>query len=160
MHSPPQGGFDGDFSYGFYEDLLTRRRERFQLLPLRDVAPPQPADPPRLYLRHDIDLCLRSALRMGEVETRMGISSTYMFIPTSPLYDISSPDGMATLRRLKDLGHEVAIHFDVATSGIGNAEDREAVLDAIDDQCGIISEVTGSPVASVSFHRPLTQFLR
>lgn len=160
MHSPPQSGFDGDFSYRFYEDLLSRSSERFQLLPLRDFAPPQPPGRPRLYLRHDIDLCLRSAHRMAEVEARMGVSSTYMFIPTSPLYDITSPDGMATLRGVQDLGHEVAIHFDVATSGIANVEDRGAVLDAIDDQCGIISDVTGSPVASVSFHRPLAQFLR
>lgn len=151
--------FDADFSYEFHGALLRACEARFRLLPLRDYAPSDESDDPVLYVRHDVDLCLDAAVRLAEQEAAAGFSTTYMFIPTSPLYDITSGEGAAKLRRIQDLGHEVAIHFDVATSGVSDPEDRELLLSRIDEQCAAISDVTGQPVRSVSFHRPLAIFL-
>lgn len=158
-NAPPQP-FAGDFSYDFYLRLLRSSRERFALAPLRDYVPPAEADAPRLYVRHDIDVCLDAALRLAELEAGIGVAATYMFIPTSTLYDVASANGRARLRRIQELGHEVAIHFDVATSGIADPEDRETLVRRIDEQCASLSEITGSPVRSVSFHRPLPIFLK
>jgi hypothetical protein len=138
-----------DFSYGSYFGLLDRLKSRFAIRPLKDFGPPG------LYLRHDIDVCLEAALRLAEEEHRHGVASTYMFIPTSPLYELS--DG---LRAFVELGHEVAIHFDYLTSGIADPADTAEMGAAIARQCALIEGFTGDPVRSLSFHRPIPQFLR
>jgi hypothetical protein len=142
--------FDSDFSYSFYLRLLAAHQH--DIRPLRDF---DPVSTGRLYLRHDVDLCVDSALALAEVEAENGYSSTFMFIPTSPLYSLRAPE----IRRLQSLGHEVAIHFDCKTSGV-DPEDEESLLAEIDVQCARISDITGEPVRSVSFHRPLPMFLR
>jgi len=137
-----------DFSYGAYFDLLGELGHRFTLHPLRDFS----LAPSSLYLRHDIDACPRRALAMAEEEARHGISSTYMFIPTCPLYRLSEE----TLRPFVDLGHEVALHFDYRTSGV----EPDSIEAEIEKQCALISALADDEVRSISFHRPIEQFLR
>lgn len=146
--------FDSDFSYGFYLKLLDAHRPLYDLKPLEEF---DPSIEGRLYLRHDVDLCIDSAIAMAEIEAAHGIAATYMFIPTSPLYQLEAR--RSDLRRLRSLGHEVAIHFDVTTSEV-DPDDEQAILAAIDAQCDSIGDLTGEPVRSVSFHRPLSIFLR
>ena len=129
------------FTYGAYLDLLDELSGRYSLHPLREFT----SEPRRLYLRHDIDVCPKRALRMAEQEARRSYRSTYMFIPTCPLYELSSD----VLRPFVDLGHEVALHFDYRTSGI----DPDDIEPAVRDQCDKLSRFTGEPVRSISFHR-------
>ena len=136
------------FTYGAYLDLLDELSGRYSLHPLREFT----SEPRRLYLRHDIDVCPKRALRMAEQEARRSYRSTYMFIPTCPLYELSSD----VLRPFVDLGHEVALHFDYRTSGI----DPDDIEPAVRDQCDKLSRFTGEPVRSISFHRPIEQYLR
>jgi hypothetical protein len=134
------------FSYASYFGILDAWAERFAIKPLRDF----PGE--GLYLRHDIDVCPKAALEMAKREAEHGISATYMFIPTSPLYSLDE----ATLRPFIDLGHEVAIHFDYLTSGV----EPDSIAPAVEAQCNLIAELTGEPVRSISFHRPIPAFLR
>lgn len=137
-----------DFSYAAYLDLLKELGRRFTLHPLRDFSLARS----RLYLRHDIDACPKRALAMARQEARHGISSTYMFIPTCPLYTL----GEETLRPFIDLGHEVALHFDYRTSGV-EPDDIDA---EVQKQCELISRLAGEQVRSISFHRPIEHYLR
>ncbi len=146
--------FDSDFSYDFYLKLLRFYETTHELRPLCDFDPVAEG---RAYLRHDIDLCIDSALAMAEIEADSGISSTYMLIPNSPLYDIGSR--ARDVRKIQSLGHEIAIHFDVSASNV-DPENAPALLAEIDRQCDLISEISGEPIRSVSFHRPLPIFLR
>lgn len=142
-----------EFTYTSYLSLLRELGERYAIRPLRDF---DAADEPRLYLRHDIDLCPQAALQLAEREAAAGFASTYMFIPTSPLYSLSANN----LLPIVDLGHEVALHFDYLTSGISDPADSHAMGKEIERQCRVLEEWTGVGVASLSFHRPIPQFLR
>lgn len=144
-----------DFSYAYYRDLLRLCAQRYAIAPLREFVPPTEATPPRIYLRHDIDVCFDAAVAMAEQEAEIGIAATYMVIPTSLLYSIRSEEGRNGLRRLQELGHEVAIHFDIDSSRIERPDDLEKIGLAVADQCSLISDVTGTAVASISFHRPI-----
>jgi hypothetical protein len=135
-----------EFSYASYFAMLDAWAERFAIKPLRTFPGPG------LYLRHDIDVCPRPALEMASREAERGIASTYMFIPTSPLYTLSED----VLRPFVDLGHEVAIHFDYLTSNI----EPDNIEPAVREQCDFIARLTGEPVRSISFHRPIPAFLR
>ena len=110
-----------------------------------------------MFLRHDIDVSVKRALTLAEIEADCGVRATYMFIPNSRLYDIRN-DG-DTLLRIDSLGHEVALHFDVDDQGREQGTDIRGVLDEIEMDCRTISDITGSPVRSVSFHRPMPQFI-
>jgi hypothetical protein len=68
-----------------------------------------------LGLRHDVDLCLDSAVELARLEQRRGIRSTYFILHTAPYYRHGA-DLLRTLRLLQDdLGHEVGWHNDLVT---------------------------------------------
>jgi hypothetical protein len=70
-------------------------------------------DEPRagdLLLRHDVDLSLEAAVRMGQVEAELGARATYFLMTESVFYNLDSSVGRATVAALRDLGHRVALH--------------------------------------------------
>lgn len=65
-----------------------------------------------LLLRHDVDLSLHYALEMALLEKDHGIHSTYFILLTSDLYSAVSPSGRASIKAIKEAGHEIALHID------------------------------------------------
>ena len=63
-----------------------------------------------IYLRHDVDLSLDAALRMAELETEHGVSTTYLLMTESVFYNLASSEGIAAISRLRELGHAVGLH--------------------------------------------------
>jgi hypothetical protein len=63
-----------------------------------------------IFLRHDVDLSLAAALRMGELEAARGVSATYFLMTRSVFYNLASHEGDAAVRRLRALGHRVGLH--------------------------------------------------
>src|SRR5207249_12226167 len=64
-----------------------------------------------VYLRHDVDNSVESAVRMAEVEARAGAVSTYLVMVRSENYNVFTGANVDRLRRLRDLGHDVGLHF-------------------------------------------------
>lgn len=154
--------WSSDFSYGYFKRLLEAICTHFEphllyeapeILPLRKK--------PRLILRHDIDVSLNRALRMAQIENDFGIRATYMFIPDSTLYSLEDRLSRAILRQFVAMGHEVALHFDIGEA-LRNSN-HELSLSAIDAKILLdrkrLENVTDLPVKSISFHRPVPQFL-
>jgi hypothetical protein len=115
---------------------------------------------PLLFLRHDVDIDPYIAMRMAEIETEAGICATYMFMVNSRLYSFEDPSVRSVICRLISMGHEVAIHFDY---GAHRRVESNAALDAVEKEiaaeCGYLEAIVDSPIRSISFHRPLPQFL-
>ena len=63
-----------------------------------------------LFLRHDVDLSLDAALRMAELEAEHDVTTTYLLMTESVFYNLSSSEGVATIARLRELGHAVGLH--------------------------------------------------
>jgi len=63
-----------------------------------------------VILRHDVDLSLDAAVRMAEVEHEAGATATYFLMTESVFYNLDSPEGVAAIARLGELGHRVALH--------------------------------------------------
>ena len=68
---------------------------------------PQPGD---LFLRHDVDLSLESALALAELEAEEGVSATYFLMTQSAFYNLAAAPGEAAVERLRALGHRVGLH--------------------------------------------------
>ena len=142
-----------ELTYQIFVSILEALKLQFDIRPLRDRFCHNTAHP-TLFMRHDVDVSLKSAVRLAEIESGLGVQATYMVIPNSPLYDIAVDTGRSALRRLCELGHEVALHFDISEHDRLN----EVGIVDIEDQMNLagqaIEQVTGVRVRSVSFHRP------
>jgi hypothetical protein len=151
-----------DFSYDYFRRLLRTARAHFDVYPVAEAPRALAAGGrPTLILRNDVDVSLERALRLAEVEHALGARATYMVMTNSPLYDVDAPASRAILAEMLALGHEVGLHFDFE-----DAAQREggaavaAVEPAIEAACERLDAACGQPVRSLSFHRPLPQFLR
>ncbi len=108
-----------------------------------------------MVLRHDVDLCLGSAVRIAEIEAEESIQSTYYVLLNTEFYNPASMQGRGALRRLLELGHRIGLHFDAAAF-----PDRAAELEvAAERECALLENLSGSSVDYISFHRPASQLL-
>lgn len=108
-----------------------------------------------MFLRHDVDLCLRRAVSVGEAEALEGASATYYVLVSTDIYNIASAANRNALRRLIECGHRVGLHFDATRYDGG----REALEQAAEAECAILQQLTGEPVESISFHRPAPELI-
>ncbi|MGM0606049.1 MAG: hypothetical protein ACQETB_10330 [Halobacteriota archaeon] len=112
-----------------------------------------PIDPLGVLVRHDVDLSPRRALSMAAVEAELGIQSTYCFLLSTPLYDVTATDTRTAIDRIADLGHEIALHFD--TRYYWSDEPAEArLVDAVGSELETLSRLVDRDVTTVSFHIP------
>lgn len=137
------------FTYQGYRDLLALLRERgYAFQNYHNYK-----DASRcVILRHDIDNSLTQAVKMAELEAEEGISSTWFVLLKTDLYNPASKDSLEKLHRIQSLGHEIGLHFDEA-SYVPTLGPDEFVQNII-KECGVLSALLGTPVSSVSMHRP------
>ena len=94
------------FDLGHYADILEAGKTGGYRFEGFDGGPERGA----IYLRHDVDLSLDAALRMAELETEHGVSTTYLLMTESVFYNLASSEGSAAVARLRELGHRVGLH--------------------------------------------------
>jgi len=108
------------FTYDEYRYILTSLREKgYAFVNYREAANKvtsvyEFAWPFWLFaiIRHDVDLSLQKAVEMAQVEHEMGIRSTYFLMTTSEAYNIRSQRSLLAIKKLRELDHEIGIHFD------------------------------------------------
>jgi hypothetical protein len=108
-----------------------------------------------LVLRHDVDFDLEAALQMADVEAQNGWRGHYFVLLRSEFYNPLSKPSRAALNRLLQLGHEVGLHFDAALY----EGDEKTLIDAAQQECGMLEDLTGRRVEVYSLHRPATFLL-
>ncbi len=154
------GSWDRDFSYGYLGRVYGELKSRFRLALLGDAAQyVGDASTPTAFIRHDVDVSLRRAVRLARQEHAWGARSTYHVMMDSPFYDVRSAGSKAILAEIASLGHELGLHYDVMVRRMDQADPkvREQDIAAACDACG---ELLGAPVRSVSFHLPIQDLLR
>ena len=121
-------------------------------------SPFDPAEPPgdgEILLRHDVDLSINRALAMAERERELGVRSTYCFLLSAPVYDLTRPQNVRALRRIAKLGHDVALHFDTRTYWAADDEpSAESVAAKVSDELAVLGRLVGDEPSTVSFHIP------
>lgn len=63
-----------------------------------------------VYLRHDVELSLPSALRIATLERQLDTSATYLFTLRSPFFNLLSSAALDIVAGIHELGHEVGLH--------------------------------------------------
>jgi ubiquinone/menaquinone biosynthesis C-methylase UbiE len=154
--------WSADFTYTYYRRLLDIAKANFELHCFNEAheAMNRHAGKPVLLLRHDIDIDLNIALEMAVIEHEMNVRSTYMVMLNAPCYDINTEESKAILQQLMLMGHEVALHFDIDKNKRDNPKlTIDDVESEISNDLKQLELIINRPVSSISFHRPIPQFL-
>lgn len=107
-------------------------------------------------LRHDVDTSLDKAVELAEVETKIGVKSTYFILLTTDLYNAASLRGQQSVRRILELGHEVGLHFDET---LYQDLDLNNMAIAVKREAEILSHMCKFEITTVSMHRPSRKML-
>jgi hypothetical protein len=140
-----------NFTPDGYVDLVATLLARgYHLSEFGAVKP----DHRHLILRHDIDFDPEAALIIAEAEADHGWHAHYFVLTRSDFYNVSAPRCRAAIRKLRELGHSVGLHFDASQYG------PSEMTTAIDDECAVVESITGSAASVFSLHRPHPDLLQ
>ena len=64
-----------------------------------------------IVMRHDVDLSLKHALKLAEIESSLGIKSTY-FIRTGGVFDPFDKQNLEILKKISKFEHEIGFHYE------------------------------------------------
>jgi hypothetical protein len=131
-----------------YLRFLERAKARgFDFVRFRDFLPGAATLPERyIALRHDIDFAPHHSVEMAELEREAGVTSTFFVLVDGQFYDPLQPDVIRQLRRIRDLGHEIGLHFSVASAVHADIGEEVAF------RLQILGTLIGEPVRSFSQH--------
>ena len=140
------------FDLAAYRGLLDRLRRagyRFATVPELPRTVEVSVVASSVYLRHDVDFHPASTMQMAELEASLGLAATY-YVALTQLYNPHHPRHASALRRLRHLGHEVGLHYDLETYP-GESNAREARLDW---EASVLGSIVDSQVRTIASHQP------
>lgn len=142
-----------EFTYSGYRRLLSLLRENGYAIAGYDNWREFPRC---VILRHDIDTSLEDAVKLGELEAEAGVRSTFFVLLRTDFYNPASAKSLATIRKLREMGHEIGLHFDETSyAPVAGGE----ILEKMVHEADTLSMIFGFPVKSVSMHRPSRETL-
>jgi hypothetical protein len=103
-----------------------------------------------VLLRHDVDFSTSAALTIAQIEAELGISAHYFILLRTEFYNIFSRSDYENILKIQELGHNIGLHFDAAQY----PDQLEQIDLAATKECDVLETILGSPVNSISFHRP------
>ena len=104
-----------------------------------------------VILRHDVDFDCTEALKMARWEKELGVQAIYFVFVTKEIYNLSLPENYDAVCHIKELGHEVSIHFDPTI--------YEEVDKGLLSEVAIFQQLFKDVPRIISFHRPSDFFL-
>ena len=150
--------FSDDFSFDFYKRICDISKSIGSIVSMADYEKKLDKEGCFFIWRHDIDVSLDYALKMAKIEKSLDISSTYMIIPDYSLYRIKEIKNQKIIRQIEDMGHEIGLHFDINSMNSNN-KNVQNINTAIYKDLEKLNQITSSKVNSISFHRPIKEFL-
>jgi hypothetical protein len=76
-----------------------------------------------IILRHDLEFSVEIALKMAHIEAELGIKSTYFVQLHSEFYNTLEKKNIQQLHEIKNLGHQIGLHFDTHFWNISNEDE-------------------------------------
>jgi hypothetical protein len=141
-----------DLSTHNYEEFLNHFLESdYALVSFAGSKTRKDPDRPYAVIRHDIDFDCELALQIAQLENRLSVKSTFFFLISSESYNVASSRNRTYIEQIRDLGHEISIHFDpvVYTDFIKGFQCERLFFESLFD---VSIEV-------ISLHRPTPYFL-
>jgi hypothetical protein len=152
-----------DFTYKFYRNILSVIKNKYEphfFFEAEKVIKSADGNP-KIFIRHDVDLDLKRAVNIAKIEKEAKINSCYMIMTNCPFYSLKKKTNRLLLLEFIKLGHEIGLHFNVDKNINVPSNIKPEVLEGnIILSCKLLEDITGTKINTISFHRPLPQFLR
>ncbi|MFH1328476.1 MAG: hypothetical protein ABIH76_06530 [Candidatus Bathyarchaeota archaeon] len=134
------------FTIPTYIKLLHHLRKHYQVIPLMKTTE---SKTPYLILRHDVDFSMEAAVRMAKIDYDAGIKATYSFLFSSNHYNLMERKALDSLLFISDLGHEVALHYDLKMY----RKYKASLETSLKYELNLLERLTGKPVKSIIIHQ-------
>ncbi len=135
------------FTMDGYKNLIhTMLSGGFQIKPISALPDRQENC---IYLRHDIDFSVVLAIKLAEIENAAGIVSTNFVLLTGP-YNPFHEETVAAIKRIKNLGHEIGLHYDLKNW----PQNRQAANAKLANEIQILEAVAETKINSIVMHQP------
>lgn len=105
---------------------------------------------PDVTWRHDVDANLQAAVRMAELEARLGVRATFYIMSQSPYYNPWSWEGHEALRQINRCGHRIGLHLDLDLARAAPIRPWQIAAMADEERCRLAGRVS----RALSFHCP------
>jgi hypothetical protein len=135
-----------DFTLSKYNELITEAvNTNYTITNVRDYVANEPER--CIILRHDVDRDVDRAIDMARLEKTHGVTSTYYFRHIKGVFD------QEKIRVIKEMGHEIAYHYEVMDKARGDPEKAINIFQKELDDFRQLADVTtacmhGNPLAS------------
>lgn len=144
-----------DFSYQHYRKIIAVLVKTGKLTTFRAVNRKQPNQ--YIVIRHDIEFSVDRALNLAKLEKKLGIHTTYLVQIRNPIYNPFSHDNLQCLRMIKNLGHEIGLHYYCIKERPFN---QSIAAKEIKVDLQVLSYMLGFKVDIFSIHRPNENILK
>lgn len=106
--------------------------------------------------RHDVEFEPDIALKMAEMEHAQGVKANYFFQMHSPYYNLFDNHYTRIFHEIRELGHDVGLHFD---SCYWRIQDEAQLNEFIRADCDYLEKTLGVEIKTFSFHNttPFTE---
>ena len=135
---------DTKFTYNEYLLILKLIKPRLSSFKL-------PMSEDFVLMRHDVEFDISRAFELAKIESEHGAKSTFFFQVLSSAYNPFSTVNKNIIREIKDLGHDVGLHFYVTHIEAGNIDQLHEQLNT---QKTLFEEGLNMDCNSFSYHRP------
>lgn len=140
---------------GYFSILEYATSANYSIVPLKE-AMSFSSNEKILTLRHDVDFSLNIALELAKLESSRGFKSTYFILPYNDFYNPLSPTGRKILVEIKNLGHEIGLHWDSSLYD----KNTEIAYRQFSAELLALEDILGEKIYSASQHVPIaTPFL-
>ncbi len=138
-----------DFNHASYCSLIRLALEKkYRFLSYKECLH---TEGPWVVWRHDVDFSPERALELATIEHEMGVKSTYFLLMHSPFYNLFEKQNFEMFCKIRELGHDLALHFDFA---FYESEDKKYIEECIISEKNFLERTFNQKVDSFSFHNP------
>jgi hypothetical protein len=103
----------------------------------------------QILWRHDVEFSPHTALRMAEIEADLGAKATYFLQLHSEFYNVLEKEVSQIVARIKELGHDIGLHFD---SHYFNIQTEDQLADYLALDAAYFNRIFGVRIRAFSFH--------
>ncbi|WP_417328575.1 hypothetical protein [Halarcobacter sp.] len=107
--------------------------------------------------RHDVDFSIHRAYALANIEKRMNVKATYFLQLGAEFYNIFEQEIKEIVFKIRDLGHQIGLHFDPTQYKINTKEDLEKYLNF---EKNILENLFQVEIKVFSFHNPTEEILK
>lgn len=142
------------FSFDYYRHMLESARDQSYIFSSFEKYTEE--NKRTVILRHDVDYTLNGVYQLAEIEEAFGATATYMFRVHAHEYNMFSPHVCALVSSLRDMGHEIGLHYEATTVGLALSKDPR---DLLRKELSLLEQLVETKVRSGSEHRDISHVI-